>query len=65
MLEYWLPRYSAMIRRKVREYSEDSRVGEKWRWLADYHDHSLRLRNLNRRRFITGLAAQHSFSTLV
>jgi hypothetical protein len=60
--EYLLPRYKKTIRNQLRELPL-GRARDKWRWLADYHDWALRSRGWNRRSYVTGLRAEHSFTS--
>lgn len=62
VLEHALPWYKQTIRRQLRELPS-GRARNKWRWLADYHDWALRSRGWNRREYVTGLGAQHSFTS--
>jgi hypothetical protein len=61
VIAYWVPLYRNLIRRRLGELRPTSRVWQKWRWLADYHDFTLRDRQQNRRNYITGLTAWHKF----
>lgn len=63
VIDAWVPQYRDLIREKLKELPPGDRVWHKWRWLADYHDYTLRRHGQNRRKFVTGLRAEHKFTS--